>query len=111
MNNSLRQNEMDFDSGLELARSAVLHEGFETPLANRIGCSGCQHRVAANHRKLLHRAILSHVGFQDDLALNELLPCRLWILWFDPLEYLQVCFPEKPSAGSVAEGSLRAVVS
>jgi len=47
---------MDFDSGLKLARTAVLHEGFETPLANRIGGSGCQHRVTANHRKLLHRA-------------------------------------------------------
>ena len=83
---------MDFDSGLKLARTAVLHEGFETPLANRIGCSGCQHRVTANHTKLLHRAILPHVDLQDDLALNVLLPCRLWRLRFNLLEYLHVCF-------------------
>jgi hypothetical protein len=81
-----RQHEVHLDSGLELHRAAVLHKRFETPLANRIRCCGCQRRVAANHGKMLHRAIPAHVGFQDDRTLNVLLPCQLWILWFNPLE-------------------------
>ena len=77
---------MDLDSGLKLHHLAVLYEGYETPLANRIGCSACQHGVAANHAKLLHCAIPAHFGFQDDRALNVSLPSRLWILWFNLLE-------------------------
>jgi hypothetical protein len=81
-----RQHEIDFDSGLELHRATVLHMGFEAPLANGIGCGGCQHRVATNHGELLHRAILPHLGFQNDRTLNVLLLCRLWILRFSPLQ-------------------------
>jgi hypothetical protein len=80
------QHEMDLDSGLKLHHVAVFYEGYETPPANRIGCSGCQHGVAANHANSLHRAILAHFGFQDDTALNVLLPCRLRILGFNLLE-------------------------
>lgn len=35
-----RQHESDSDLDLTLNRAAVLHEGFETPLENRIGCGG-----------------------------------------------------------------------
>ena len=80
------QHKIDCDSGLKRHGAAVLHMGFETPLGDPIGCGGCQHRVAANHSKLLHVAFLAHLGFQDDRALNVLLLCRRWIFRFNPLE-------------------------
>jgi hypothetical protein len=90
-----RQHVIDFDSGLKPHRATVLHKRSETPLANRIECGRCQQRVPANHAKLLHRAILSYRGFQDDRALKVLLPCRLRIFRFNPSDQSHGCWSQR----------------
>jgi hypothetical protein len=82
----LPQHEMHLDLDVKRRRLSILHIRLESPLAHSADRGGDEQLMAANHGKIIHRALGVDANVEHDIALNVLPLGRVRILWLNLLQ-------------------------